>query len=733
MSYYTTRRPDVGDLTVLTSLSAGFGAHADQARAAAGTLTSASGDLGVEAWQGVSGDAWRAQVPVPATRLARVQAAAETFSRAVGTYVTVVAWIASDAAVQRTRLDEAEHVISRLYWDSEYTGSAFCYDEDDRARARQRVREQAERDVLDAWAALRTLEEQRAAADSTFCAALAADAPDGWSTTYRALLAVGIDSTAEMSSSELAAAFAGLADRVASGDASERELERLQAFFDTWGGSNDVMAQYFLKVGGETTVAMVDRLGDDALAGRIDPAVALLLAAGIRAALSTGSARWSPRTADRFAEQMLSTASATGGGGVATIGFLFSNPLRAPLGETLTVAVSDALDDQERNPLNASTGAWYDTSPNAGGRFLAGLESGTNGNEVDDPAGRVLATLGVYPAAAIAWLSEDKDDFATDGTLGDARLTYWFGQRDWSVGTSGDGFEGVNALWAGLQRSEGGLVAGAADGAPIDVAVMQDVASLSTRVFEQLSRNAALEPENVSTHGAMLLATALVQQLEQLGEYPISARSADTAVVVTGILGGEPVPIVNAKQDWVADLFGVAGYDPAGRKILADHVADYQQHVTSMAAVPGSTLNAEGAITRMLGAQGALEGAPVGAGLAVAQRSDAAVKAGIDAVGGLVGAVSVPGGYLGGWAFGEGVGAVGDLLGTQWATAYNDALQLEYGDEEVRSAIMRERLETLVGDYADLGLMEPDPRYVDEQIMHYNNGFDAWAREGERQ
>ncbi|RXR25671.1 hypothetical protein EQW78_12205 [Oerskovia turbata] len=733
MSYYTTRRPDAGDLTVLTSLSAGFGAHADQARAAAGTLASASGDLGVEAWQGVSGDAWRAQVPVPEARLARVQAAAEAFSRAVGTYVTVVAWIASDATVQRTRLDEAEHVIARLYWDSEYTGSAICYDEDDRDRARRRVREQAEQDVLDAWAALRALEEQRAAADSTFCAALAADAPDGWSATYRALLAGGIDSTAEMSSTELAAAFAGLADRVASGDASERELERLQAFFDTWGGSNDVMAQYFLKVGGETTVAMVDRLGDDAQAGRVDPAAALLLAAGIRAALSTGSARWSPRTADRFAEQMLSTASATGGGGVAAIGFLFSNPLRAPLGETLAVAVADALDDQERNPLNASTGAWYDTSPNAGGRFLAGLESGTNGNQVDDASGRVLATLGVYPDAAIAWLSADKDDFATDGTLGDARLTYWFGQRDWSVGTSGDGFEGVHALWAGLQRAEGGLVAGAADGSPLDVAVMQDVASLSTSVFELLSRNAALEPENVSTHGAMLLATALVQQLEQLGEYPISARSPNTGVVVTGILGGEPVPIVNAKQDWVADLFGVAGHDLAGREVLAAHVAEYQEHVTSLATVPGSMLTAEGAILRLLGTQAALEGAPVGAGLAVGRRDDDALKAGISAAGGFVGAVSVPGKYLGSWAFGQLVGSAGDLVGTHWATAYNDALQLEYGNEEERNVIMREKLGLLVEDYVALGLMDPDPRFVDEQIADYNDGFDAWAREGERQ
>jgi hypothetical protein len=733
MSYYTTRRPDAGDLAVLTSLSAGFGAHADQARAAAGALTSASGELGADAWQGVSGDAWRAQVPVPEARLARVQAVAETFSRAVGSYVTVVAGIASDATVQRTRLDEAEHVISRLYWNTEYTGSAICYDEDDRDRARRRVREQAEQDMLDAWAALRALEEQRAAADSTFCATLAADAPDGWSTTYRALLAVGIDSTAEMSSTELAAAFAGLADRVASGDASERELERLQAFFDTWGGSNDVMAQYFLKVGGGTTVAMITRLGDDAHAGRIDPAAALLLAAGVRAALSTGSARWSPRTADRFAEQVLSTASATGGGGVAAIGFLFSNPLRDPLGETLTVAVADALDDQERNPLNASTGAWYDTSPNAGGRFLAGLESGTNGNQVDDAAGRVLATLGVYPDAAIAWLSSDKDDFATDGTLGDARLTYWFGERDWSVGTSGDGFEGVNALWAGLQRAEGGLVAGAADGSPLDVAVMQDVASLSTRVFEELSRNAALEPENVSSHGAALLATALVQQLEQLGEYPISARPKWEGPLTASILGGQEVPIVNAKQDWVADLFGVAGNDPVGRKVLADHVAAYQEHVTSMAAVPGSTLSAEGAITRLLGTQGALEGAPVGAGLSVGQRSDEAVKAGIGAVGGFVGAVPVPGGYLGGWAFGEAVGFVGDLVGTQWATAYDEALQAEYGDEAGRDAVMRDRLELLVGDYVSLGQLDPDPRFVDEQIAEYNNGFDAWAREGERQ
>ncbi|MHA7134806.1 hypothetical protein [Oerskovia turbata] len=238
----------------------------------------------------------------------------------------------------------------------------------------------------------------------------------------------------------------------------------------------------------------------------------------------------------------------------------------------------------------------------------------------------------------------------------------------------------------------------------------------------------------MSAHGAALLATAIVQQLEQLGEYPISAtEERKTAFVTAAVLGEEPVPIVNAKQDWVADLFGVAGHDRAGRAVLAEHVADYQEHVTSLAAVPGSPLTAEGAILRLLGTQAALEGAPVGAGLAVGRRDDDAVKAGISAAGGFVGAVPVPGGYLGSWAFGQVVGATGNVVGTRWATAYNDALQLEYGNEEERNAIMREKLGLLVEDYVALGLMAPDPRFVDEQIALYNNGFDAWAREGERQ
>ncbi|MHA7134805.1 hypothetical protein [Oerskovia turbata] len=446
MSYYSTRRPDAGDLTVLTSIATGLGGYADDAQVAADALTGATRELDVSAWEGASGDAWRGQTLVPAARLARVHAAAETFSRAVDDYVTVVTAISRDAALQRERLDDAEHVLSRLYWDAEYTGTALCYDEDERERARQRVRADAEQDVLDAWAALQRREDDRATADTTFCAALAADEPAGWTATHKALLSVGIDSTAELTSARIARAFAEVADRAADGDASARDLTHLQAFLDTWSGSQDVMARFFLKTGGDTTVDLVARLGDDAQAGTTEPAVALLLAAGIRAGLSTASSDWSPRTADRFAAQMLGAASSTVGGGVSAIGFLFSRPDVAPLGEALTVSVADLLDDQERNPLHGATGTWYDTSPRAGGRYLAGLESGTNGNEVDDPAGRVLATLGAYPEAAVAWLSADGDDFTADGRLGDARLAYWFGERDWSLGTSGDGFEGVSPL-----------------------------------------------------------------------------------------------------------------------------------------------------------------------------------------------------------------------------------------------------------------------------------------------
>ncbi|MFD6176969.1 MULTISPECIES: hypothetical protein [unclassified Isoptericola] len=725
MTYHTDRRPDEGDLGTITGYHSRLGTRHTELESTVTVLASALAALDGDAWDGKSGRAWRASMAEPRARLDAVRARLSDVRPALSAYVSSVEDIATRAQPQRDKLDAAEQELHRLWWSTEYTGGRYAPDDEARDRIRQELHEEATREQDEAWAALRDLHAERRDVDGVLCDALRADAPPGWGDLYPTLVRAGATSVDDLTTDEIAAAMQALAARIAKGDGSEQDVRDLRTFFSRWGGDHDVMARTFLGLGGDGTTELVDQLGTQVLEGHLDAALALGLAQAVRKGLSNGSSRWSPATASTFADEMLDgTAS------LSAAGFLFGDVKKAPLGESLAVAMANLV-DRERDPHRMRPGAVFDDSPNAGGRILAFIEDEESGNRVDDVAGRVLQTLGQYPDAALAWLTDTKDDPYGDGALGAGRVDYWFGERDWSAQITGDGFEGPSALWAGAQRATGSLL----DAHGGDPDVQRSVAELSGTVFEKLSGNEHLIPDHVSGRGSVALATAIGQQLPQLAEYPMSANTAEDGPLHTGMLGGPDVWLVNAEQDWVADLMGVAGHDPAGHAVLAGAVSEYQQGVVAYAGSDGSTVSGEDAIARLLGTQAALEGSPAGANLAVGSVHDQQVRDAVDSVTGLVGLAPIPGGPLGGYAAGEVAGWVGDALGDHWATEYNDALAAEHGDEAAREGIMRERLTAIVDVYVEHGVMAPpedERRYVDELIQEYNDGFDAWAREAER-
>ncbi|WP_417505085.1 DUF6571 family protein [Microbacterium sp.] len=601
---------------------------------------------------------------------------------------------------------------------------------------------------------LRTLADQRETADSTLTTALQPPASARWDQMQSALSAAGIDDIDDLTFENLGDAFANLADEIAEGDVTDENVQALQDFFSVWGEDTFVMSQFFLEVGGESTVSMIDNLGDAAITEGFDPAAALALATMIRGGLSTGSQIWMPSTSSDFADSMLEGASSTVGGAVAAIGFLFSDEKNNPLGVNLTVAMADEIDRIERDPMSMQNGGWYDTSPNAGGRFLAQLEgetTGLNGNRVDDLAGRVFSTLGTYPDAALDWLTATGEDPYGDGDLGPGRVEYWYGDRDWSADGSGDGFEGPGALWAGAQQAAGG---------PADAThtynpeTWDRVAELTTQIVRELTTNESFLPENLTSIGQVRIAEGISVAMPYFSENLSESdpRTASALSIQDALIGTtDPRSIPNVTQAQLSQLLGTAtwsdGDSPsAGADVISQSVRQYQDALIALAdiAPPGSAFAAD-ALERVVELQGWLDGSGEGAALGEAGRHDAAVQEAIDGVSTVVGLIPIPavgdvlveGGsvaidvvqdaVIGGvsdWGFGSAEAA--------WGNSHEVLLEEQQNSASGREIAMINTIEQML---ADLGMTEglspaEATDLAEEMLADYQRGVEAsssWA------
>ena len=662
MGNWTREDPGLFDAGSLGTAATGLQTVETTLGEARTVTTNSQAGMTAEVWSGDAPVTWSASLNTPVATIDAVTTALSAARTAIGVYSETVSGIATRATSVKQTMFESNQVINRQYMDP--AGGPTP----EQAQHRQLQEQAAMGDLTLARNALEGLADERTLADSTLVLALTPPNATAWEAQRQALAAIGITDSGSLSPSAVAQAMAELGNQIASGDYSETDVANLQTLYDLYGNSPLVMAQMNRDMGGENVVSLIDELGRGVVDGSVPAAAALALAQSVRGGLSVGSQRWTPLTGQEFAEEMMANASTTVGGDPAAIGFLFGDPTNAPIGVTTTLALADMIDQEERGNYHI----WQDGSPLPGGTTLALLEeeqTGLSGLRVVDLAGRVLETLGEYPDEALDWLTDGSDDtISGEGSLGDARVDYWFGDRDWSTY---DEFAGPSGLWAGTQYATGGP--GVATGHPTEgtSAAWNDAAVLTEKIMQQLSENESFNGENVSSLASVSIVRALTPQIPGFVESPLFDETTQTPptqeVAFFGISEDTGI-YANVSQDLLSDILGIASSDPYGHTALSGVVSQYQDALIG-AAGQFDDVSVHGTAERIAVLQGMVDGAGSGELLGEAARHDQAVADAIDGLETVVGMIPVPGlGTVVGGVAGQVIDtaqgyAVGQLIG----------------------------------------------------------------------
>ncbi len=726
MVYYSDFFPDRGDSSALTTFSANLVTTRTSMTDASTAISTAVTGMDTAAWGGEAGDAWRARGASATPPLDALAGQLSAVEAAVTVYIGAVDGIVTRTAGPRGRVAAAENELRMLYWSSTYSGSPayggipFCGDDPEMIeRSRDLARAGAESQLEEAREDLRELKRERDTAAGVLCAALEAGAPANWPALRSALLAAGITTADQLTADGIASALEELSRKIANGQHDPADVEHLTTILGEYGDDSVVMSRFFLGLGGTDTVSLIDRIGDDVITDGADPVLALALAQALRSGLSVASSAWVlPSTAEKFAQEMLDGASSGVGGRVAAIGFLFSDVDDSPLSESLTVAMADLIDAHERNPFGVNSGAWSDTSPLSGGATLASLEDENGFTRVNDLGARVMQTLGLYPDAALDWLTAAGDDVDGSGSLGDGRVAYWFGERDSSAWSTGDGFEGVSALWEGAMRADGGLLAGGDDHDK-----MVRIATLSTSVLAELADNPAFTPEGMSARGTVALAQAVGLIFPQIDLYPMTADDADQfsgPYRADGYVWGvHPVPTVFVTDSILADILANAASSDVGRLQLDQALVAYRETLLGIASSPDSPITADSALSRIVQFAGAIEGAMQGSEIIIATDLDDSIR---DLVDMATSFVPIGGPYIvgvgGDILLGEVAGAATDAW---WANNLDSTVEQFELDTPERMAAFRDMLAERIEVLVEAGVMtQPDDLYIDTLVDLYN-------------
>ncbi|WP_138946511.1 hypothetical protein [Plantibacter sp. M259] len=636
MGNWTREDPGLFDAGSLGTAATGLQTVETALGEARTAATNAQAGVTPDVWGGDASTTWIASLDTPAATIDAVTTALSAARTAIGAYSETVSGIATRATSVKQTMFESNQVINRQYADP--AGGPTP----EQAQHRQLQEQAAMGDLTLARNALEGLADERTLADSTLVLALTPPNATAWEAQRQALAAIGITDSGSLTPTAVAQAMAELGNQIASGDYSEADVSNLQTLYDLYGKNPQVMAQMNLAMGGENVVSLIDELGRGAFDGSIPAAAALALAQSVRGGLSVGSERWSPLTGQSFAEEMMANASTGVGGDPAAIGFLFGDPTNAPIGVTTTLALADMIDQEERGNYHI----WQDGSPMPGGTTLALLEeeqTGLSGLRVVDLAGRVLDTLGQYPDEALEWLTSTEADGVTgEGTLGENRVDYWYGERDWSTY---DQFEGPAGLWAGAQNATGGPADGSGAYSP---EVWGRAATLTHDVMNALAGNDQFITENVSEIASVKMVAALTPQIPGFVEDPLNAEGDDGgSTLVSQVFGaGDPREYARVSKSVLAEIFGAVGDHAAGAEALRDVVSNYQVALTEAASAENASV--PGLTQRVVVLQGLLDGAADGAALGEATRQDEAIEAALGMLSDAIGLIPVPG--LGGAA-----------------------------------------------------------------------------------
>ena len=640
MTQWSEQDPGAGNIGSLYSSASRLQSLQTALDTARTATTQAGADVAGRAWVGTSGDSWRTSVSSIATELETHRAGVEAAQAALNAYAARVEDIRARARFWRTSVAEAEALLHQLPNEWQLALDPLMSPQDKIHTEQRRLAAGAKRDR--AIAELVALAAERRSADSAAASALEKAAPADWKRQRAALAAIGITGIADLNDAKLDAKMGDILERLATGSTlTNDELNAVRAYLELYGNDSARMSRLFLQLGGENTVKAIDALGmaymqavngDPESTSRTYYPEYTDLAKDIRAALGAASANWLPSTGRDFAEQMF----AGGSDGAGAISYLFADSAHHPLGQNLTIAAADQLDqhvrvDGESWKRGAATFLWNEDHP------------ANEEQQIVDPAGSIFDTLGTYPDAAFDFLDPS-------GSVDTGRVDYWFGEHDWTS----DKWEGPSSLWLGAEQSDGGRLDPNATSEQL-----KDHAEVASRIIYALDRGdgdtvngVEFISDHLSDKAAGAIATAVSIELPSIMDYVYSHAAddggapgtADPSTLFGWVGDGSGqgtmwAPNVDSGQ--LAHLLGEVGAHDTGAAVLATERDQLQAQYLTIASNNPDALPE--ALDRSAAVQAMIDGSTHGATLGAAERADAATQRLIDGFKDIVGLVPIPG------------------------------------------------------------------------------------------
>ena len=358
---WTWDDPGSVDLGCMSSATTDLTSASSKFSTAGTTLTGAKSS--VSSWSGVAADAWKAAVDSLVTDLSAHRQQILDAKTAISTYRSTCLSISNRAATAKAQIADANRDYAKPQPDPINEPTEYQQWQNDRYMAGY--------DLQNARDEIYRLALERESADGDAVRALSDALPPNWSDTVAALASVGITGVGDLTRSNNLDALTALSQRIADGDGSDADLAALSYLFGMYQNNESAMSQVFRDLGGESTIKLIDEIGD-AVGLETNPEVAaalLLLAGSIRTGLAVGSANWTTAQARDFTSTMLSNETLNmSTDGNAAIAYLFSDSDVNPMGEEFTYQLALAIDRAERvDGLPISS---YDPWASRGGNML---------------------------------------------------------------------------------------------------------------------------------------------------------------------------------------------------------------------------------------------------------------------------------------------------------------------------------------------------------------------------
>lgn len=569
------------------------------------------------AWTGEGSTALQANVQTYRNSIPDLKAVLESARQALITYRTSLNAIASAQGHWLTEYNNMNYQLNQA--DRNILTDPVGAADDAADRVNNWIRFEA------AEYQLRQLYTRRREVDATVIAALGTAMPASWADTSAGFAAAGITQAMQLTSSTARQAMLDVANRLAQSDLNSEDAEdiaALAAFYDMYGNDHSFMAQFYRALGGQATVELVEAIGEK-MPNNIELDVASALARQIREGLSVASAGWTPSNGAAFAESMFEADRSSW----SSIGYLFNDPLNAPIGETTALAAAGIVDEIER-----AGGSVLQYGSMSGGSNLSFLDYPEDNDEnlrVADPSGPIFSTLGTYPESAF--------DFLTDPEFGDKRIEYWYGDRQTF---ESDKNQGIADLWLGTQLAEGGPYD------PDDKSRMEESAALSAKIIEALVGNEYFLPENVSDSAGAAFAGSFLVNIETFTELMRSEEkfpTDDDYIPIDLKFGTPPVTTYgpNVSDDVLACFLAVITGNDTGAAVLTSGIADYQMALVAMGGMSDDPGAYNDALERIMVLQGVVDGATLGGDLQTAEAIDVRTQAAMDYVSDILGAIPI--------------------------------------------------------------------------------------------